>query len=290
MIDSWLEAMDNGKIVGVVLVDFKKAFDLVDHQILLSKLKLCAMKNEALMWFNSYLSYRQQQVSVNNSRSDLEPVSCGVPQGSILGPLLFLLFINDLPLYIANVSTDMYADDTTLYDIQNSKDLIEQSLQIALTQLCIWCRNNGMLLNATKTKVMLVTTNKKCQRLNNASLKLDYMDESLQSVSSDKILGVCVDQNLTWSDHIKHISKKISSNIWLLSKIKHFLSQSHRIQFYKSYIQPHVDFCNIVWGNTCESNKMKIFRLQKSACRIILDYNGDNSHEAMGSFKNYVYI
>ena len=219
MIDSWLEAMDNWKIIGVVLVDFKKAFDLVDHRILLSKLKLYAMNNEALMWFNLYQTYRQQQVSVNNSRSDFEPVSCGVPQGSILGPLLFLLFINDLPLYTANVSTDMYADDTTLYDIKNSKDLIEQSLQIALTQLRIWCKNNGMLLNATKTKVMLVTTDQKRQRLNNASLKLDYMDESLQSVSSDKILGVCVDQNLTWSDHIKHISKKISSNIWLLSKI-----------------------------------------------------------------------
>ena len=165
MIDSWLEAMDNGKIVGVVLVDFKKAFDLVDHQILLSKLKLYAMNNEALMWFNSYLTYRQQQVSVNNSRSDFEPVSCGVPQGSILGPLSFLLFINDLPLYTANVSTDMYADDTTLYDIQNSKDLIEQSLQIALTQLRIWCRNNGMLLNATKTKLMLVTTNQKTSEI-----------------------------------------------------------------------------------------------------------------------------
>ena len=80
-------------------------------------------------------------------------------------------------------------------------------------------------------------------------------------------------------------SKKISSNIWLLSKIKHFLSQSHCIQFYMSYIQPHLDFVNIVWGNTCESTKMKIFKLQKRACHIILDYNVDYSHEAMGSLK-----
>ena len=132
MIDSWLNATDDGKMVGVVLVDFKKAFDLVDHQILLSKLKLYGIQNETFIWFNSYLS---QQVVINNSKSDFKPVSCGVLQGSILGPLLFLLFINDLPLYTNNVHTDLYAYDTTLYDIQESQEIIEQNLQSALNQL-----------------------------------------------------------------------------------------------------------------------------------------------------------
>ena len=285
MLDSWLNAIDDGKMVGVVLVDFKKAFDLVDHQILLSKLKLYGIQNETLLWFNSYLSQRRQQVVINNSKSDFKPVSCGVPQGSILGPLLFLLFINDLPLYTNNVHTDLYADDTTLYDIQESQEIIEQNLQSALNQLHVWCKSNGMLLNLAKTKVMLVTTNQKRQRLNTDSLCLSFKDEILQMITSDKILGVLVDNNLLWSAHAKHLAKKISSNIWLLSKIKYFLSLNHRIQFYKSYIQPHIDFCSIVWGNTSEANKLKIYRLQKRACHVILDYNVEDTFEAMNSLK-----
>ena len=104
-------------------------------------------------------------------------------------------------------------------------------------------------------------------------------------ISNDKILGVFVDDNLTWSHHIKHLSKKISSSIWLLSKIKKFLTKDHRVQFYKSYIQPHIDFCNIVWGSSSESNKLKIFKLQKRACKVILYFNVNDINEAMKSLK-----
>ena len=285
MIDLWMNAIDSGKMVGVVLVDFKKAFDLVDHQILIDKLKIYGIKDEALSWFNTYLTNRKQQVAINNCKSDFKQISYGVPQGSILGPLLFLLFINDLPLYTSNVFTDLYADDTTLYDVQDSMEQIDNNLQSSLNNLQIWCRNNGMILNSSKTKVMLVTTYQKRQRLTNDHLDLTYNKESLNMISNDKILGVFVDNNLTWSNHIKHLTKKIASSIWLLSKIKKFLSQAHRVQFYKSYIQPHIDFCNIVWGSSSESNKLKIFRLQKRACKVILDYNVDDSIEAMNSLK-----
>ena len=278
MTDSWLNAIDDGNMVGVVLVDFKKAFDLVDHDVLLTKLNIYGIRNEALSWFQSYLSQRQQQISINDTKSSFKSVSCGVPQGSILGPLLFLLFINDLPLYTSNVSTDMYADDTTLSDVQISLEAIERNLQIALNALQVWCKNNGMVLNSTKTKVMLITTNQKRQRLNKDGLDLHYKADTLQTVTNDKILGVFVDNNLMWSEYIKHMSKKIASNIWLLSKIKTFLSREHRVQFYKSYIQPHIDFCNIVWGSMSDTNKLKILRLQKRAARVILDYNVENSH------------
>ena len=285
MIDSWLNAIDNGQMIGVVLVDFKKAFDLVDHQILLSKLEMYGIADGALMWFDTYLTHRRQQVSVDNNKSEFQQTVYGVPQGSILGPLLFLLFINDLPLYLNHINSDLYADDTTLYDIQDSLGVIEENLQHALKSLHTWCKCNGMVLNSAKTKVMLVTTNQKRQRLHSETLNLRFNEESLKTITNDKILGVFVDNNLTWSNHIKHLTKKITSNIWLLSKIKKFLSQTQRVQFYKSYIQPHIDFCNIVWGSSSEANKLKIFRLQKTACRVILDYNVENSNEAMSSLK-----
>ena len=159
----------------------------------------------------------------------------GVPQGSILGPLLFLMFINDLPLYMENVFTDLYADDTTIYQISNSQHFIEQNLQAALEKLSLWCKHNGMLLNTDKTKVMLITTSQKHLRLHDYVLNLTYNSEILKNVNNDKVLGVLIDNDLTWSIHKQSIAKKISSNLWLLSKLKEFssledlFSTSHRL-------------------------------------------------------------
>ena len=146
MIDRWLRSLDNGQLVGLVLVDFKKkAFDSVDHKILLQKLKIYNMSDTYVNRFSSYLLNRTQRVSVNNVFSEHRYICCGVPQGSILGPLLFLMFINDLPVYTNDVTTDLYADDTTLFDINSLKNVIQANLQKALIQLDTRCKRNGMI-------------------------------------------------------------------------------------------------------------------------------------------------
>ena len=165
MVEQWLKALDNGELVGVLLVDFRKAFDLVDHNILLKKLKLYKLNQVTLNWFSSYLSDRKQIVSFKNNTSEQKTVKCGVPRGSILGPLLFLMFLNDLPLHI-KVKTDLYADDATVYKISKSKQEIERKLQLAIKDLARWCKQNGMIINTEKTKVMLVTTRQRRSMIN----------------------------------------------------------------------------------------------------------------------------
>ena len=206
MIDKWLAALNEGKYVGCVMLDFRKAFDIINIPILCKKLKLYKCNDTTLKWFTSYLTDRKQRITLNSETSDDLSTVCGVPQGSILGPLLFLVFINDLPLYLKDTvtNTEMYADDTTVYDVGTSKLVIQNNLQKALNILESWCENNGMVLNPAKTKVLLITTSQKRSRCQE-SLSLKYNNIALEVTTGDKVLGIIVNQNLKWDEHFVYI-------------------------------------------------------------------------------------
>ena len=155
------------------------------------------------------MSQRTQRVSLNSKLSRPSEVINGAPQGSILGPLLFLIFINDLPLFLQSMSTyiDLYADDTTIYYIDRDKSSLERQLQSSLDSLQKWCRQNGMVLNT----VMLIMSRQKRTVFGNTTLSLQYNDIDICMTSCDKILGIHVDNNLTWQTHFSFLSKKISS-------------------------------------------------------------------------------
>ena len=283
MVDSWLKALNSGKLVGCVMVDFRKAFDLVDHQILLKKFQSDKCSESCLSWFNSYLINRTQRVVLNNELSDSSVVNCGVPQGSILGPLLFLLFTNDLPLLLHDTVSfvDLYADDTTLYEQHSDLKTLQRNLQKSLNLLHDWCRKNGMVLNTLKTKVMLITSRQKRNNLHESTLTLTDSDMDIRMTTSDKILGVYVDENLCWNDHYQHISKKVSSYLWLLSKIKSYLSLDHKLLYYNSYIKPQFDYCSIIWSNSSNFNVNKINKLQRRACKLILSTDYKSLNESL---------
>ena len=158
---TWLKAINEGRLVGCAMIDFRKAFNLVDHKVLLNKLDIYRLSSLSLSWFKPYLNNRTQQVVINNSSFNI--VVCGVPQGSILGPLLFLLFINDLPLSLKSspISVDLYADDTTLYSTSLDKCSLETNLQKALDSVYTGCSKNGMLINTERTKLMLIASRQK---------------------------------------------------------------------------------------------------------------------------------
>ena len=169
--NDWLINIDNGSLNSVVFLDIQKVFDTVDHEIMLNKLRCYGVQEEELKFFVSYLDGRQQCTSVNGTMSSPREITCGVPQGSILGPLLFIIYMNDLPLSVKGANITMYADDTSLFKaIRGMQDLKEQLIP-AFVQVCKWLQCNKLNLNAIKTEFMMLGTH---QRLH----QLDYAPET----------------------------------------------------------------------------------------------------------------
>ncbi|XP_061185217.1 uncharacterized protein LOC133193275 [Saccostrea echinata] len=203
--DNWLQAMDQGNLVGITFLDFSKAFDLVNHDILISKLQSYHFDQMAIKWFHSYLTSRSQCVKIGTYSSDFLPVTAGVPQGSILGPLLFLLYINDLPLHVNRTDIDMFADDATLHTHHKNVEGIENALNFDLCEIENWCSKNQMVLNTNKTKCMLMGTQHRKSKINSPELNLYASNKLIENVESEKLLGVYIDHSLRYNYHIDSV-------------------------------------------------------------------------------------
>ena len=269
MIDCWLKDVDEGKYVGALFLDLKKAFDLVDHELLIEKLKLYHFSKSAVDILKSYLTQRKQLVKLGNVKSDFLQIRSGVPQGSILGPILFLLYINDIPSYISESSSiDLYADDSTVYESGYQLENIQKQLQKTVNKVKLWCKLNNMAINSTKTKCMLISTSiklKKCAKLN-----ISVDNHQIENVSCQKILGVMVQENLKWNAHINHVCKKLNMKLNLLKRISPFLTHDMKKLFYNSYILSQFDYCCILWAKGSSSSLMKLCKVQKRVARLIL--------------------
>ena len=269
LVDQWISNINNNKITGVLIVDFAKAFDVIDHSLLLRKLKIYGFSSSALMLISSFLSERKQVVSADGFNSNLSPVNYGVPQGSVLGPILFCIYINDLPLSV-NTLCEMFADDTTLHSSDHKVSKISSVLQESLDQLLEWSELNHMSLHPKKTKYLIVTTRQKRQNLSDNSTSLFINGAKIEEVDQHKILGVVIDNNLSWSSHISMICNILSKKVFQLSKIKHFLNLNCRRSFFNAYVESYINYASTVWDSASEKTLKPLQSLYRRAIKLII--------------------
>ena len=283
LVDYTKNEIDNGHCPVSIFIDLSKAFDTIDHSILLQKLKYYGIDGIALNWFKSYLNERKQFVVINDSNSDLNFIKTGVPQGSILGPLLFLIYINDLQFISTNLKLISFADDTTITlslcfvknacnYCNNEQKFTKSHLNQELQNVYNWLCANKLSLNLKKTKYMIfhnsqrnIAKNHLFKYLVDEPSTIKINETPIERVKSYKFLGLILQENLSWKEHIEKTANNISRTICILYKIKYKVPQNILKMIYSALILPHLNYGILIWGFDLE----RLFILQKKAIRII---------------------
>ena len=262
--DNVLLNMDSGRLTGAVFLDLSKAFDTVDHNLLLHKLKSVGLSEDTVNWFQSYLANRKQRTSVGDTLSVAVPITVGVPQGSILGPLLFLIYVNDLPSCQLASEIILYADDTVIY--YSSTDLfdLESKLNSDLATISNWFSSNLL------SNFVIFGNSRKLKLVNEVSLKVN--STAIDRSDSFKYLGVVINQTMSWSEHIDTISTKINQRIGMIKRIRHLLPLHAKLTLYNCLIIPLFDYGDTVWGDKNNDTLMgQLQVLQNKAAKVLLN-------------------
>ena len=264
-VDKVSTALNNKLSTVGVFVDLSKAFDTIDHSILLDKLNFYGIRGVALKWLSSYLDNGQQFTSFKNHKSPWQEIHHGVPQGSILGPLLFLLYINDLHSSSSLLSFTLFADDTTIAFSDSNPAKSLNIMNAELLKVSSWFKANKLSLNEHKTKFMLFS---KSSHLSEDIPILRIDNNPILQVHSTNFLGVIIDDQLSWSEHISSITKTISRNTGVMSRLRAFLPPKSLVLLYNTLILPYLNYCNIIWAQVSKNKLHSLLTTQKRAIRI----------------------
>ena len=259
-IDKWTELLEDGQNFDVIFTDFSKAFDSVPHERLFVKLKSLGIRGDILQWVKSFLRGRTQCVSVDGKKSSWKDVLSGIPQGSVLGPILFVIFINDMPLEVKYNICKLFADDCKLFGIV--KDRVQNTMQSDLTKLEDWSTIWQLPFNANKCKVMHFgkSNPKHIYQLNG---------HELETTDSEKDLGVMVDNNLKFHVHTSFATKKANQILGVIKKTFKTRDAFTISTLYKSLVRPHLEYGNVIWGPHYAGDKKMIESVQRRATKMV---------------------
>ena len=267
--DDIYRAINNSNITHTVFIDFSKAFDTINHEILLKKLFHLGFKKSSINWFQNYLTNRKQKIIANNKFSDLKDIVCGVPQGSILGPLLFLLYVNDLGDCLQYTKYKLYADDTVLYLSTPLRYNYDELLNKDLLNMHNWCQENKLTVNLKKTKYMATaSSSKKLKKLREAKITMGGVE--LQKTTEFKYLGITIDNCLNFNKHVSVLNQTVSHKIYLLNKIRWFIKEEDSINIYKTMILPHLPYGDVIYSATSKGNLKKLQKIQNRGIRTCI--------------------
>ena len=269
LIDKLHQQLENNQRPLCVFIDLSKAFDTLNHTILLSKLRYYGLDEHAISWFKSYLSNRKQFVQIDDIKSNVKNIETGVPQGSTLGPLLFIIYMNDISVSSDLLKSILFADDTTLNTVLSifpASNGITTSYLInnELNKITEWLRANKLSLNTGKTKYMLFRYSQ-TPLVNIPKLNLIMDGKAIDKVDSFNFLGITISETLSWKLHIEKISMKMVKVIGVMRRIKNIVSSSILLKIYSSLILSHLHYGILCWG----FSRNKLFRFQKKAIRLI---------------------
>ena len=266
MIEKMKKARDNKQVSSAILTDLSKAFDCVHHDLLIAKLNAYKVERKSLNFINEYLSDRWQKTKVGSSYSDALKVEYGVPQGSILGPLLFNIYICDFFFYQYNAEFASYADDTTPFNCRQTFDESLNDISITLEKMLKWFDNNYLKPNTSKCHLFLSPYEYK---------SLDINGTKIESSNTEKLLGVTIDSNFSFKSHTEKICRKANQKLHALSRVGKFMDQSKKRILMKTFVMSNFNYCPLVWMCHGRTLNNRINQLHKRALKIV--YNDHHS-------------
>ena len=259
------DCMENKNYGCGIFMDLSKAFDTVNHNILTQKLEHYGLRDTNLNWFISYLKDCSQYVFCNNISSKTKNINCGVPQGYVLGPLLFILYINDLPNISNELSFHLFADDTNIFFKANNLDTLQTTVNREMSKLVNWVNSNRLALNVSKTNFVIFSAKNKPLK----PVTIIINRQAIQQNDYVKYLGVLIDSKLSFKQHITAITKKISRAIGLLYKLRQYVTRKVLIMMCYSLIYPFLIYALPIYGTADSIHLNSIHILQKKVVRLV---------------------